>query len=141
MLHENVRDGTVISTDLFVGSFTFNCISNESMWAERIAVSVFRLLTYYRSVLQASGLFKIDHGKMVIQRTRPAGDLVVDAPSDKFVVHPVFVPIYYQDTWEQVSESERLRRVRYTLVARGRLIDGSPTFEETFDLGESTEEG
>ena len=118
-------DGLQTFTDLFVGSFSIHCISRESLYAERMAVSIFRLLTIFRDILQQCGLFKLGPDGVSIGKAGPVGDLVLDAPKGKFISVPVFIPVYYQDTWtmEYLPAKPTLAALRYTTQVRGRILD------------------
>ena len=118
-------NGTQTFTDLFVGSFAIHCISRESLYSERMAVSVFRLLTIFRDVLQQCGLFKVGPDGVSIGKAGPVGDMVPDAPKEKFISVPVLIPVYYQDTWtvEYLPPKPTLAALRYTTQVRGRILD------------------
>lgn len=119
-------------TDLVVGSFSINCVSRTGLEAERLALTVFKLIRIYRRQLQKAGFFHIGT-EVSIGVESPPGALLSGDSVDDFVNVPVIFPFQYQESWTSTPNSETLDSLALKVLAINTQFDGSPLVPGSVD--------
>jgi len=132
MLLIDFGNGKRTHTDLLSGSFVVNCVSRNGLEADRLALTVAKLIRIYRRQLQKAGFFKLGD-QVNVGTESPAGALVAGDSAEDFITVPVSFPVFYQDSWTVTPNAALLQTIAVQVQAVANRFDGSPSVPGSVD--------
>lgn len=132
LLLQDFGTGKRTHTDLLSGSFVVNCVSRTGLEAEKLALTVGKLIRIYRRQLQKAGFFYIG-AQINIGTETPAGALVAGDSAEDFILVPVSFPVFYQESWTVDPNSALLKAISTTVLSTTVRFDGSPAVPGSVD--------